>query len=560
MAKPQSDNAPADKAAERSVEDLERQAAAESFAYRGREFTVHPAAVAFPNITGKPFEDFVKDVLEEGVRHKVVLYEGRILDGRQRMRAVVENDVDVDFVDLPAGADPIRFVLSSNNHRRHVGPSQRALIARDLQKLSVVMAARSRDTPPIGSATATTTPAPEPDGGADAGGPEPLPGLEPDGMAVGADLKLPQRSTGGGPPPPAPKGGGQKKPAPGQAPAAPFEPSAGHGPPALRADGKPVVTSEVQDVVQAGGGKGDVPLAKPITVGQAADAMGVSRRAVSRADKVATADPGIAALVRDGQITLSDAEQSGALDAEPEVREAAAAAVREGDAPNLRTAVDRENEARGLQPKKKKAKPGRKAQGGEIDSDLDLPPLPSMGGSAPAAPAAPPDDAPAFEVYSPVDLVAAVRIVLKVIDLDPASSDEAQIGVQAREWFGPEENGVSRPWNGSVYCFPPLNAVSEFAGKLCDQLLAGTVPKAVFLAPSDTAPEWAQRLQRAPNLTAIVVRRGDEPLTAAPPQGGGQKASWRPPRGLTAYVFGVEPTPDAVRTLSVWGYVYVRAE
>ena len=47
----------------------------------------HPLANVFPLSDGEEFEALAADIAVHGVREPVVLYEGQILDGRNRYRA-----------------------------------------------------------------------------------------------------------------------------------------------------------------------------------------------------------------------------------------------------------------------------------------------------------------------------------------------------------------------------------------------------------------------------------------------------------------------------------------
>ena len=78
-----------------------------------------------------------------------------------------------------------------------------------------------------------------------------------------------------------------------------------------------------------------------------------------------------------------------------------------------------------------------------------------------------------------------VRLALCTIDLDPRPSETAQKEVQATAWFGADDDGLKRPWKGSVHVFPPLDRVPAFALKVLDELDAGRVPRAALLAPVD---------------------------------------------------------------------------
>lgn len=110
--------------------------------------TFHPYADIFPLIEGNDFAGLVADVKANGVREKIVILDGEILDGRNRYRAALAagllDDDDgpdramyfVRFVPSVDG-DPLRFVFSKNLHRRHLDESQRAYVAGKLATMTV---------------------------------------------------------------------------------------------------------------------------------------------------------------------------------------------------------------------------------------------------------------------------------------------------------------------------------------------------------------------------------------------------------------------------------------
>jgi hypothetical protein len=88
----------------------------------------HPLADLFPALSGEAGHALAADIAAHGVREAIWLYQGQILDGRNRYnicRALVIACPTRDYT----GDDPLGFVVSMNLHRRHLTESQRALVA-----------------------------------------------------------------------------------------------------------------------------------------------------------------------------------------------------------------------------------------------------------------------------------------------------------------------------------------------------------------------------------------------------------------------------------------------
>lgn len=96
----------------------------------------HKYADLFPAISGSEFEEFKKDIIQNGLRESIWLYEGKILDGRNRYRACVETDTQPIFRHY-LGNDPLGFVVSLNLKRRHLDTAQRAMVASRLATLEI---------------------------------------------------------------------------------------------------------------------------------------------------------------------------------------------------------------------------------------------------------------------------------------------------------------------------------------------------------------------------------------------------------------------------------------
>jgi hypothetical protein len=92
------------------------------------ELKFHSLADLFPLMDGKEFDAFVEDVKTRGQQEPITLYQGAIIEGRNRYRACLKLGVKAQTKEY-TGNDPIGFVLSANLHRRHLNESQRSMIA-----------------------------------------------------------------------------------------------------------------------------------------------------------------------------------------------------------------------------------------------------------------------------------------------------------------------------------------------------------------------------------------------------------------------------------------------
>jgi N6-adenosine-specific RNA methylase IME4 len=86
----------------------------------------HPLANLFPMMEQADIEKMGDDIVTFGLRHKIVLLDGMVLDGRNRQAACIFADVAPEYEDYD-GDDPIGFVWSLNMERRHLTPSQKAM-------------------------------------------------------------------------------------------------------------------------------------------------------------------------------------------------------------------------------------------------------------------------------------------------------------------------------------------------------------------------------------------------------------------------------------------------
>ena len=91
----------------------------------------HPLSEILPPLEGAELDALVADIREHGLIQPLVMYQGKILDGRNRWRACERLGVKPKTVDY-RGDDPLGYVLSLNLARRHLTPTQRAVVAENI--------------------------------------------------------------------------------------------------------------------------------------------------------------------------------------------------------------------------------------------------------------------------------------------------------------------------------------------------------------------------------------------------------------------------------------------
>ena len=96
------------------------------------------------------------------------------------------------------------------------------------------------------------------------------------------------------------------------------------------------------------------------------------------------------------------------------------------------------------------------------------------------------------------------------IDLDPASSHEAQRLVKAGAYFTKDHSGLENEWSGRVWLNPPYKAglVSKFVDKLIAEMQACRVTQAIMLTNNATETKWAQRLVESRMVHCIALLKG----------------------------------------------------
>lgn len=98
----------------------------------------HPYANLFPMLDDGALRSLADDISENGQREPAIVYNGQILDGRNRYRACELAGVEAKTETFEGSdAEALALVVSLNLRRRHLDESQRAMVAARLSNMTV---------------------------------------------------------------------------------------------------------------------------------------------------------------------------------------------------------------------------------------------------------------------------------------------------------------------------------------------------------------------------------------------------------------------------------------
>ena len=98
-----------------------------------RDLEVHPLALTIPQMTGAELELLRKDVQAYGIREPLILYEGKVLDGRHRLYMASEYGLPVHLREFEGDEQAARqYVFSANVVRRQLTVPQKKLVVEEL--------------------------------------------------------------------------------------------------------------------------------------------------------------------------------------------------------------------------------------------------------------------------------------------------------------------------------------------------------------------------------------------------------------------------------------------
>ena len=98
------------------------------------DLEIHPAALILPLMNPEEFVKLKNDISVNGLVDPIILFQGKILDGRNRYNACKELGIDVWARNWKGEMDPVEYVLSKNYHRRHLAPvEQDVAVAKEIK-------------------------------------------------------------------------------------------------------------------------------------------------------------------------------------------------------------------------------------------------------------------------------------------------------------------------------------------------------------------------------------------------------------------------------------------
>ncbi|NGX32346.1 MAG: hypothetical protein K1060chlam4_00387 [Candidatus Anoxychlamydiales bacterium] len=110
------------------VEKTNRLIHSEGSFYSNKDYEFHDIAEEYPFMTDPELVELGKDIKVNGQKEDIVLFEGLILDGRNRYKGCRKAGATPRFKYYDDLGAPEDFVFSKNFHRRHLTPAQSAKI------------------------------------------------------------------------------------------------------------------------------------------------------------------------------------------------------------------------------------------------------------------------------------------------------------------------------------------------------------------------------------------------------------------------------------------------
>lgn len=92
-----------------------------------QEFRIHPAADIFPMMTDEELQSLAASIVDNGQLQPIMMRDGVLIDGRNRLAACKLAKVKPIFAELPSDQDPLDYI-DAMDERRSVSKGQRAMV------------------------------------------------------------------------------------------------------------------------------------------------------------------------------------------------------------------------------------------------------------------------------------------------------------------------------------------------------------------------------------------------------------------------------------------------
>lgn len=99
------------------------------------QYEFHPWANTFPMLDEDELRELADDIARHGLRHPILLADGKIADGRNRYRACQIAGVEPRFAQWDGNGSLLDAIVSDNLKRRHLDAAQRAMVAARLKPI-----------------------------------------------------------------------------------------------------------------------------------------------------------------------------------------------------------------------------------------------------------------------------------------------------------------------------------------------------------------------------------------------------------------------------------------
>jgi len=90
------------------------------------DYSLHPLANEFPLMRGAAFDDFAVSIEQRGLLEPIVMLDGVVIDGRNRLRACLQSGVTPRFTNYEYSIPVEEFIWTVNVDRRHLTDDQKA--------------------------------------------------------------------------------------------------------------------------------------------------------------------------------------------------------------------------------------------------------------------------------------------------------------------------------------------------------------------------------------------------------------------------------------------------